>query len=221
MKTKLFILPVIYFLGSVIICSCQNSTEDIESVLTNETKTHSDLEIIRTAFENQNFTSVSEAANFAKETLIGINSVTRALNDDEYLYEMSSEAAAVIDEMKNITVDTDSSPENLRAQLKEVIYFSKLNKESNEYYILLESVDIAMEVIYYAMHLEQSEAVTRGFWSDAWSVVKCVAGTAGSAGTGALAGAGIGTVTVPVIGTVSGTALGAWSGGLVGLATFC
>lgn len=71
------------------------------------------------------------------------------------------------------------------------------------------------------MELEAPEATTRGFWSSAWKVVKCVAGTAGSAGLGAVGGAGVGTVTLPVIGTVSGTALGGWSGALVGVATFC
>lgn len=123
--------------------------------------------------------------------------------------------------MKNIKADTEASPEALRIQLKEVIKNSSLSPASTEYSILIYSVDIAIEAIYYAMELEAPEAKTRGFWNSAWKVVKCIAGTAGSAGLGAVGGAGVGTVTLPVIGTVSGTALGGWSGALVGVATFC
>lgn len=107
--------------------------------------------------------------------------------------------------MKNIKPNTDKSPEALRLQLKEVINKSNLSKESQEYLILTNSVDIAIEAI----------------WSSAWQVVKCVAGTAGSAGLGAIAGASVGTITLHVVGTVSGTAVGGWSGSLVGIASFC
>lgn len=52
-------------------------------------------------------------------------------------------------------------------------------------------------------------------------IVKCVLGTAGSAGLGFVGGMGTGTVTLPVVGTVSGAAIGGWSGAAVGAATFC
>lgn len=96
-----------------------------------------------------------------------------------------------------------------------------MTKTSLEYERLIESVDVTIEVIYYVMEIEASDAISRGFWSAAWSVVKCIGGTAGSAGLGMLGGAGVGTVTIPLIWTVSGTALGGWSGALVGVATFC
>lgn len=54
-----------------------------------------------------------------------------------------------------------------------------------------------------------------------WDIVKCSAGTVGSAVLGGLAGAAVGTVTLPLIGTVSGTAVGFWGGALVGVASFC
>ena len=97
------------------------------------------------------------------------------------------------------------------------------HKESltvTEYDSLIESIDIAILGMQYAVEL-QNQPVSRGFGDSILSAVKCIEGTAGSAGLGFLAGAGVGTVTLPVVGTVSGGAVGGWSGALVGIAEFC
>ena len=174
-----------------IIVSCSNDSEEVINSSKNESTKFNEITQIKSAFESKDFQSIKDASAYANSLIQDIKPISEA------------------------------SPEALRIQLKEVIKNSSLSPTTTEYSILMYSVDIAIEAIYYAMELEAPEATTRGFWSSAWKVVKCVAGTAGSAGLGAVGGAGVGTVILPVIGTVSGTALGGWSGALVGVATFC
>lgn len=190
----------ISFILIIITTSCNNS----EEFTNNYEKTNEVLQI-KKAFESKNFKSIKEAAFYANSLIQDIKPITRAINEDDYLEKLSPNVIKVIEGMKNIKPNTDKSPEALRLQLKEVINKSNLSKESQEYLILTNSVDIAIEAI----------------WSSAWQVVKCVAGTAGSAGLGAIAGASVGTITLHVVGTVSGTAVGGWSGSLVGIASFC
>lgn len=64
---------------------------------------------------------------------------------------------------------------------------------------------------------------------DWWDTTKCIIGSTGMAGMGAVAGAGVGgagcTVVLPIIGTVAcgtvGAVVGGVSGAMVGVATFC
>ena len=71
---------------------------------------------------------------------------------------------------------------------------------------------------YQLTEVSPNQPMSRSIGDSILYAVKCVAGTAGSAGLGFLAGAGVGTVTLPIVGTVSGGALGGWSGALVGVA---
>lgn len=218
MKTLKFFLPLFLLMFVV---SCSNNFEEVINSSKNESTEFNEITQIKSAFESKDFQSIKEASVYANSLIQDIKPISRAINEDDYIENISPEVLEVIESMKNIKADTEASPEALRIQLKEVIKNSSLSPASTEYSILIYSVDIAIEAIYYAMELEAPEAKTRGFWNSAWKVVKCIAGTAGSAGLGAVGGAGIGTVTLPVIGTVSGTALGGWSGALVGVATFC
>lgn len=218
MKTLKFFLPLFLLMFVV---SCSNNSEEVINSSKNESTEFNEITQIKSAFESKDFQSIKEASVYANSLIQDIKPISRAINEDDYIENISPEVLEVIESMKNIKADTEASPEALRIQLKEVIKNSSLSPASTEYSILIYSVDIAIEAIYYAMELEAPEAKTRGFWNSAWKVVKCIAGTAESAGLGAVGGAGVGTVTLPVIGTVSGTALGGWSGALVGVATFC
>lgn len=219
MKKPFKLMTVLCLIFSIFI-SCSNTDELIKE--TSElTEAENSIIKMKELFESKNFRTINDAALYAKELVQDIKPITRAINEDDYIAKISPCALLVIEKMKNIEVNTNKSPENYRQDLKQIIEDSELSKESVEYKYLLESVDITIEVIYYAMEIEASTAVSRGFWDTAWSVVKCIGGTAGSAGLGILGGAGVGTVTLPIIGTVSGTALGGWSGALVGVATFC
>ena len=212
---------VFSFFLLLIVVGCSNDSEEVINDFKKELDEVCEISQIKSAFESKGFKSVEEAAAYANSLIQDIKPISRAINEDDYVERISPEVMEVIESMKNIKVDTEASPDTLRLQLKEIVQNSTLSPNSQEYNILMNSVDIAVEAIYYAMELEAPKATTRGFWGTAWKVVKCVAGTAGSAGLGAVGGAGVGTVTLPVIGTVSGTALGGWSGALVGVATFC
>ena len=212
---------VFSFFLLLIVVGCSNDPEEVINDFKKELDEVNEISQIKSAFESKGFKSVEEAAAYANSLIQDIKPISRAINEDDYAERIPPEVMEVIESMKNIKVDTEASPETLRLQLKEIVQNSTLSPNSQEYNILMNSVDIAVEAIYYAMELEAPKATTRGFLGTAWKVVKCVAGTAGSAGLGAVGGAGVGTVTLPVIGTVSGTALGGWSGALVGVATFC
>jgi hypothetical protein len=72
------------------------------------------------------------------------------------------------------------------------------------------------------MDTDMLAAVEGGFgWGSIWRGFKCVAGTAGTIGTGALGGSATGGLTLPIIGHVSGGIIGGISGAGVGIASFC
>lgn len=218
MKTFKFILPLFMLFC---IASCSNESDEIINEPQNAQAAVNEISQIKNAFEHKDFKSIEEAVSYANGLIQEFKPITRAINEDDYVENISPKVMQVIESMRNVQVDADASPETLRIKLKEIVKSSNLSQESQEYNILIYSVDIAIEAIYYAMELEAYQATSRGFWGTAWKAVKCVAGVAGSAGVGAVGGAAVGTVTLPVIGTVSGTALGGWSGALVGLASFC
>lgn len=208
-KSLMKILQYVFsFFLLLIVVGCSNDPEEVINDFKKELDEVNEISQIKSAFESKGFKSVEEAAAYANSLIQDIKPISRAINEDDYVERISPEVMEVIESMKNIKVDTEASPETLRLQLKEIVQNSTLSPNSQEYNILMNSVDIAVEAIYYAMELEAPKATTRGFLGTAWKVVKCVAGTAGSAGLGAVGGAGVGTVTLPVIGTVSGTALG-------------
>ena len=204
---------VFSFFLLLIVVGCSNDPEEVINDFKKELDEVNEISQIKSAFESKGFKSVEEAAAYANSLIQDIKPISRAINEDDYVERISPEVMEVIESMKNIKVDTEASPETLRIQLKKIVQNSTLSPNSQEYNILMNSVDIAVEAIYYVMELEAPKATTRGFWGTAWKVVKCVAGTAGSAGLGAVGGAGVGTVT--------SSFLGGWSGALVGVATFC
>lgn len=62
--------------------------------------------------------------------------------------------------------------------------------------------------------IDEMALIEGGVW---W---KCILGTAGMAGLGALTGGGAGSV-IPALGTTAGAVYGGIAGALVGAATFC
>ena len=184
---------VFSFFLLLIVVGCSNDPEEVINDFKKELDEVNEISQIKSAFESKGFKSVEEAAAYANSLIQDIKPISRAINEDDYVERISPEVMEVIESMKNIKVDTEASPETLRLQLKEIVQNSTLSPNSQEYNILMNSVDIAVEAIYYAMELEAPKATTRGFLGTAWKVVKCVAGTAGSAGLGAVGGAGVGT----------------------------
>lgn len=206
--------------------SCDNE-DDFVSQSENVSAETNDVQKIREMFESKNFQSLDEAAAYADSIIKTVEPITRALNEDDYLENsLSPEALSVIEQMKNLKVDGDCSIESLRTILKEIVHNSNLLENSHEYNILLYSIDTAIEVIYYVQEIQAANElspVTRFSinWDKVTQVVRCVGGTVGAAGLGAISGATVGTVTLPIIGTVSGTSLGCWCGAMTGAATFC
>ena len=186
---------VFSFFLLLIVVGCSNDPEEVINDFKKELDEVNEISQIKSAFESKGFKSVEEAAAYANSLIQDIKPISRAINEDDYVERISPEVMEVIESMKNIKVDTEASPETLRLQLKEIVQNSTLSPNSQEYNILMNSVDIAVEAIYYAMELEAPKATTRGFLGTAWKVVKCVAGTAGSAGLGAVGGAGVATHT--------------------------
>lgn len=201
--------------------SCENGEVKPKNCNTESYSYNSSEELlkIRSLFEVQGFNTIEDAISYSNQLIRENEVVSRSLSANEI--EISEEALSIIDAFYEIKVNENESPEELRIRLKEIVENSSLNKDSKEYTELINSVDIAIEAIYYAMGVKAPCAMSRGFWSDAWTVVKCVGGTVGSAGLGVLAGSGAGTIVLPIVGTVSGAALGGWSGALVGIATCC
>ena len=161
MKTLKTLLP---FLFLSVMLSCSNDTDEQTKADQSSTVVSTEISQIRSALESKDFKSVEEAAAYTNSLINNIKPTSRAINEDDYLEKMSPEVMQVIESMKDVKVDTDSSPEVLRFQLKKIINDSKLSKESQEYTLLINSVDIAIEAIYYSMNLEAPQATTRGFW---------------------------------------------------------
>lgn len=211
---KISLLAII----TILLISCNKSEEGLEKATVFEKSVENqDIIKLQALFQSKEFSNFDEVLSFSESLVTGADTKMRSVEN----IEISEEALSVVEKMQNIQVDTESSPEVYRNELNKILDDSDLDKNSSEYQALAISIEATIAAINYKMQLDMPEFHTRGFWSKAWAAVKCVGGTAGSAGLGALAGAGVGTMTVPVIGTVSGTALGGWSGALVGVATFC
>lgn len=167
---------VFSFFLLLIVVGCSNDPEEVINDFKKELDEVNEISQIKSAFESKGFKSVEEAAAYANSLIQDIKPISRAINEDDYVERISPEVMEVIESMKNIKVDTEASPETLRLQLKKIVQNSTLSPNSQEYNILMNSVDIAVEAIYYVMELEAPKATTRGFWGTAWKVVKCVAG---------------------------------------------
>ncbi|WP_290396270.1 bacteriocin class II family protein, partial [uncultured Duncaniella sp.] len=210
------ISSIVMVLATMLIThSCSN-----ESPLDNNTTVESydeetDGQKLFTYFQSLNYSSIEQAIEKA-ETL-----------EDNTIQSRSTSAAPILDAVYSVvagyqSLDFNSSDnyESIRSKLISVVDNHKESLTVTEYDSLIESIDIAILGMQYAVEL-QNQPVSRGIGDSILSAVKCIAGTAGSAGLGFLAGAGVGTVTLPVVGTVSGGAVGGWSGALVGIAEFC
>ena len=143
-----------FFFLLLIVVGCSNDSEEVINDFKKELDEVSEISQIKSAFESKGFKSVEEAAAYANSLIQDIKPISRAINEDDYVERISPEVMEVIESMKNIKVDTEASPETLRFQLKEIVQNSTLSSNSQEYNILMNSVDIAVEAIYYAMELE-------------------------------------------------------------------
>lgn len=107
------------------------------------------------------------------------------------------------DEYTNQTVSLPSTGVDKEGNEVDIEY----KKDGEDLIIGAVNPDLSPEII------EHEDGTAVGGW-------RCVAGTAGSVGTGALGGAAGGSV-IPGVGTAGGGIAGGVSGGLVGAATFC
>lgn len=189
-------------------CSKEAPIEDSQSQVLEELNEGQKL---FTYFKSLNLSSIEEAIDEAEALENQINT-SRSTEIDT----ISDAVYSVIEEYKKIDLDEDEDYESLRLKLIDVVDNHKSVLTLKEYEGLIKSIDISILAIQYAVELK-GEPVSRSFWGG----VKCVLGTAGSAGLGFLAGSAAGTVTVPFLGTVSGAAIGGWSGAMVGVAEFC
>lgn len=168
-----------------------------------------------TYFQSLNYSSIEQAIEKA-ETLEDNMILSRSVSATP----ISDAVYSVVAEYQTLDFNSNDDYDSIRSKLISVVNNHKKDLTVTEYDGLIESIDIAILAMQYAVEL-QNQPASRGIGDAILSAVKCVAGTAGSAGLGFLAGAGVGTVTLPVVGTVSGGALGGWSGALVGVAEFC
>lgn len=197
--------------------SCSSETMPVEEINENLTDTSIDGEKLYAYFQNLSLSSIEEAIEQAESMEVEAFSMISRSGGQ---VEISDAVYDVIEGYNELNFDSNDDYLSIKNKLISVIALYEDELTITEYNGLLESVDIAILAMQYAVQL-QDEPTTRSIGDSIWSAVKCVAGTAGSAGLGFLAGAGVGTVTLPVIGTVSGGALGGWSGALVGVASFC
>ena len=230
--------------------ACNSDEESLESInsTSNVSKNvNEDVVKLLQLFESKHFKNLDEAASYARKLAGNVTPITRAVNEEDFATaHISPEAYRTLEEMKSVKIDTLASLEKLRSQLIYIVENSKLDKNSAEYQSLRCSADAAVEVIYYSKSLQDTSTITRSSRTskgatktskeatkrskkeatkkipiDWTGAIRCIIGTIGSTGLGAVGGAGAGTFTLPIIGTISGTALGAVSGAMVGCATFC
>ena len=79
-------------------------------------------------------------ANLVQNNEMTNKVITRAINENE-VDNISDEALETLEEMKTINIDSINTVEELRKKLKTIVISSKLDKKSNEYKVLLLSVD--------------------------------------------------------------------------------
>jgi len=205
MKIKFLIVPLL----TIFLISCDR----IESEPIHEDNI-GDLAKLTNLLRGQNFTTFKEAVSYS-EANFKLGTKTKSNPED---LSISNEAMATLNRMENIQVSEGMTLYDYYQELLNVLFSSELDANSHEFVALYEAAGATVAMIEYKAGFE---VATKGFWSDLWDAAKCVGGTVGSAGLGALAGAAAGTITLPVVGTISGTVVGAVSGALVGVATFC
>ena len=176
----------------------------------------SDVKKLETLLYSKEFTSYDQACDFFSALARPLNATTRTESVEEV--HLSDEGWNVFQNITNAKLDGCNDWESVRLALMDILKESSLEETSTEFKAFETGIDMAISVYNYRLSFEPQ---TRGFWSGFSQCLRCVGGTAGSAGLGFLAGAGVGTVTLPLIGTVSGAAMGGYSGALVGAATFC
>lgn len=193
----------------------------VEERTSNVSSVVDDAKKIMEYYRTQQISSIDEAIVLSDDMEDQYIWPTKADSYTETV-EISEAVYDVVAEYKMVDFSELDTFVSIKAKLVEVVERDKNKLSEDEYSGLLSSIDVAIMAMEYSLELYSQEyGQTRGFWDRFVYAVKCVAGTAGSAGLGVLAGSGVGTVTLPVIGTVSGAALGGWSGALVGVATFC
>ena len=215
---KNFVFAAILAVSALVFFGCSKSSP-IETLPQAE---ESETSRILSLLEQEGITTPEEGSGFLAEVLGANSFITKA--DGGYAFEdqcyenVSLEAATIISNFQNVVVLEDDTKESVKNRFYSILDEGGLDKQSDEYVNIKFAIDTSFELFEYFV---KYQIETKSFWATVVSVAKCVAGTVGSAGLGALAGAGAGTVTLPIIGTVSGTAVGAVCGGLVGAATFC
>jgi len=126
------------------IFSCSNSPESILSSSSSSSSQLNEVTQIINVFKNENFVSSEEAlsfmANLVQNNEMTNKVITRAINENE-VDNISDEALETLEEMKTINIDSINTVEELRKKLKTIVISSKLDKKSNEYKVLLLSVD--------------------------------------------------------------------------------
>ena len=211
MRTHFFLVPLlaIFFLS----CNEKENVSIKEDVLKEEAIIEN---VAKDVDKIIKFLYTREFANFEDALLYSeINFVpgTRTPRDPESIL-ISDEALNTIDKMRNMQVPDGMTLDAYKSELLRILNLSFLDIHSGEYIALVDAIDATVAVIQLKSDLE---VTTKGLLG----ILKCVGGTLGSVGLGALAGAAVGTITLPVVGTVSGAAVGAISGALVGAAEFC
>jgi len=134
--------------------------------------------------------------------------ISTSSSEDEFLLKLSNLKIEVLNDQTDNIIKSEL--------LSQIVLFEKFIGYIQTKITLNTSITTSNE----------DDGKCKGWWS-CWG--KCIAGTLGGAGTGALtfglAGAAVGTVTLPVVGTVSagtvGAIGGAIAGGLTGAASSC
>lgn len=195
--------------------SCSEEVSLNDNDRTVESYDETDGQKLFAYFQCLDYSSIEEAIEKA-ESLEDNTLQSRSVSENP----ISDAVYSVVEGYQDLNFDSSDDYESIRKKLISVVDSHKETLTEEEYDGLIESIDISILAMQYAVEL-QNQPMSRSIGDSILYAVKCVAGTAGSAGLGFLAGAGVGTVTLPIVGTVSGGALGGWSGALVGVASFC
>ena len=215
---KCFVFAAILAVSALVLFGC-NKSSSIETLPQAE---KTEVSKILSLLEQEGITTAEEGSEFFAEVLGADSFITKGEAgysfEDQCRENVSLEAAKIISNFQNVVVLEDDTEESVKNRFYSILDEGDLDKQSDEYVNIKLAIDSSFELLEYFV---EYQAETKSFWEAVARVAKCIAGTVGSAGLGALAGAGAGTVTLPIIGTVSGSAVGAVCGGLVGMATFC
>lgn len=223
MKKINFIIAAVLAVSALVFWGCSKSSSSDVLSPDEELTEKSDIAKILYLLEHEGITTAEDGSNYLFNMCGSVIPMTRGdagYGFEDCCYEnISMEAAIILSNFQKVVILEDDTEEVVKERFYSILDEGGLDKYSEEYVIIKEAIDTSFDIFEY---LIDSQPATRSqFWQVVGAIARCVGGTVGSAGLGALAGAGAGTVTLPVIGTVSGTALGAVCGGLVGAATFC